>query len=420
MENDVISNDFTENTDNFDNFTPPENVLFGGGVELPESNAEEVQEQNEGLEVSVKEVPTKNNPIYSDQSVKRYSVGSPSYLSTLADRIGKAPSKISTGIPELDYICGGGWSSSMSCVAAAPGTGKTTILIQSAVRMAQQGTAVVYITNDMRELDLVAKVISGISYELEGEDCLTIGDILNRGALSSDTDHIKKVMEKVEKTLPYLHIRDLIFDTEFDKACDYDPNIANMDKIERIFHVYCNTYEKVVFIADSLQQIAGYKGSGKEGVDTQLRQFKQLSRKYNAPIIMISTLNRTGYSKQGEIVFSDLKESGSIEYDCDTIVTMLPRFVVKPDLNMDLKAFKKSSKREVVLNCIKSRDSAERDITMTLYAPGCTFIPYIEEDSEGEDNEEKQSAKEKRATGKNTPSPIMPPLGHTDWSNVDL
>lgn len=408
MENEVISNKFTESTENCENFTPPENVAFGGGVELPEEDNVTGSE-----EVSVKEVPTKNNPLYNDQNVRSYSVGSTAYLSTLAERIGKAPSKISTGITELDYICGGGWSSSMSCVAAAPGTGKTTILIQSAVRMAQQGTAVVYITNDMRELDLVAKVISGISYELEGEECLTIGDILNRGVLSSGTEHIKKVLEKAEKTLPYLHIRDLIYDKDFDKACDYDPNIVNMDKIERIFHVYCNTYEKVVFIADSLQQIAGYKASGKEGVDAQLRQFKQLSRKYNAPIIMISTLNRTGYTKQGEITFSDLKESGSIEYDCDTIVTMLPRFVVKPELEMDLKEFKKRAKRDVVFNCIKSRDSAERDITMTLYAPGCTFIPFME------DNEEKSSPK-KKTTAKNAPSGIMPPLGHTDWSNVDL
>lgn len=351
-------------------FTPPENPTFGG---IDTAELEATNNNNKIIEV-----PTKNNPYYKDENVRRFAVGSPNYLSKLADRIKDRPGKISTGIPDLDYVCGGGWASGLNAVAAAPNVGKTTILIQSACAMAQQGTAVVYITNDMRELDLTAKVLSQISYSLVGEDCLTIGKILNNNALSQDTDHVKAVLKNTQNTMQYLHIRDLIYDTDFDSACNKDLTLQGMDKIERIFNVYCNTYEKVIFFADSLQQIAGYIGGGKEGVDTQLRQFKQLSRKYNVPIVMISTLNRTGYAKQGEINFSDLKESGSIEYDCDILLTMVPRFALMPEPDMDLKTFKQSDKRDIVISCKKSRDSAERDKTMTLYAPGCTFIPYAE------------------------------------------
>lgn len=381
--------------------TIPANPVFGGGLVQTTNNS------NGGDSPDfVRIVPTKQNACYPETTVRQFAIGSPSYLSTLSDRIKKSPGKISTGIPELDEICGG-WSNGLNVVAASPGTGKTTILIQSAMKMAQQGTAVVYITNDMRELDLTAKVLSGISYSLIGENCLRIGDILYGNALNIGSPHARDVMRKAEKTLQYLHIRDLIFDENFDKACESDLTLVEMDKIERIFSVYCNTYEKVVFIADSLQQIAGYTANGKEGVDSQLRQFKQLSRKYNAPVIMVSTLNRTGYTKEGPITFSDLKESGSIEYDADLIITMLPRFILFPEPDMDMSTFKQSEKRDIILTCLKSRDSAEKKKTMTLYAPGCTFIPY-----EGEEQNVLSPKKKKKS-----PLPVM---GSMSWGNVNV
>lgn len=403
------STDGLKEVHDVEDFVPPATVVFGGLSELPKPLKKEEQ---------VIPVPVKTNAEQIESVVKTFSVGSSHNLSGLSERIRKAPGKISTGIPELDEITGGGWSYGLNTVAAAPGTGKTTILIQSAVQMSQQGTAVVYITNDMRALDLECKVISGLSYSMVQKACLTVGDILNKGALDSGSQHVKDVLTKAEKTMQYLHIRDLIYDEEFDKACNTNPAMAEMDKLERIFFLYCNTYEKVVFIADSLQQIAGYTAGGKEGVDNQLRQFKQLSRKYNVPIIMISTLNRTGYSKQDRILFSDLKESGAIEYDCDTIVTMLPLFVVDPNVEMDMHTFKKSAERDILLSCIKSRDSGEKDAKMTLYAPGCTFISY---NGETEREEERYGFSGLRGKSKSrTKSVGLPPLGSMEWASAGL
>ena len=400
-----------EDTVEMEDFTPPADVTFGGLIELPEPAKEEHK-------VVLMPVPVKENAEQVEKQLRTFAVGSTHNLLGLADKIRKAPGKISTGIPELDEITGGGWSYGLNTVAAAPGTGKTTILIQSAVQMSQQGTAVVYITNDMRALDLECKVISGLSYSMVQKSCLTVGDILNRGALDQNNQHVKDLMKKAEETMQYLHIRDLIYDEEFDRACNENPAMYEMNKIERIFWLYCSIYEKVVFIADSLQQIAGYTAGGKEGVDSQLRQFKQLSRKYNAPIIMISTLNRTGYSKQDRISFIDLKESGALEYDSDTIVTMLPLFVVDPNIEMDMHTFKKSSERDILLSCIKSRDSGEKDAKMTLYAPGCTFIPY-DEDREREDQGIGFNSLKGKKKTKNK-GVGLPSLGSLDWASAGL
>ena len=60
---------------------------------------------------------------------------------------------------------------------------------------------------------------------------------------------------------------------------------------------------------------------------------------------------------------------------------MVPLGFVDKTVNEDLKAFKSKDYRDIMITCKKSRDSSERDQKMTLYAPGCTFIPYEERES---------------------------------------
>ena len=178
--------------------------------------------------------------------------------------------------------------------------------------MAQQGTAVVFISNDMRKIDLESRILAQLSYSYKGEDCLRVSDITNSDKLSYWTDHNQIIAETMEKTLKYLHIRDLIEDEDFDKSCEGDLTQDGLNRLERIFDKYTAVYEKVIFIVDSLQQVASYLDTGKNGVDSILRVFKKWSA--TAPVVLVSTLNRAGYSKEtGEINMADLKESGKIE-----------------------------------------------------------------------------------------------------------
>lgn len=350
-------------------------------IEEPELTAREQLRVDNLIKSSIKEpiptVPTRVQAVYKEEEVIGLSMGKPNYLSVMAKRYRERPSRVSTGIPELDFVSGGGWSSGLSVIAAAPNIGKTTILIQSACAMAQQGTAVVYITNDMRKEDLEAKVISQLSYQLKGEGCLRLSDITNGNKLSFEDEHNEELSETLERTMKYLHIRDLIYDEDFDKFCGVTENIDCRTRLQKIFEVYSSVYEKVIFIVDSLQQVAAYVDTGKNGVDIMLRIFKEFSA--TVPIVMVSTLNRNGYSKgEGEINMTDLKETGSLEYNTDLLLTMVPLGFVDKTIDEDLKEFKSKDYRDVMITCKKSRDSGERDIKMTLYAPGCTFIPYEE------------------------------------------
>ena len=367
---------------------------------------EELEFESKGLLETIPKpvpVPEKKQTLYSQEEMINLSMGRPNYLSIMAQRFREKPSRVSTGIPELDEVAGGGWvNCGISVVAAAPNVGKSTILVQSAVKMAQNGIAVVYITQDMRKADLEAKVISQLSYSLAGEDCLRLSDITNGDKISFDTEHNRQLAENLEQTMKYLHIRDLIADDDFDNACSKDITIADKSRLEKIFETYTAVYEKVIFIVDSLQQVAGYLDSGKNGVDTMLRIFKEWTSK--AGVVLVSTLNRAGYSKEsGDVGMSALKESGALEYNTDLLITMVPLGFVDKSLNEDLKAFKSKDYRDVNITCKKSRDSKEVDKPMTLYAPGCTFIPY----------EDKETAESKKVVDVE-----LPPANSLNWVGI--
>lgn len=363
-------------------------------------------------------VPMTNQALYSEDYMTDLSMAKPGYLSILAKRYQERPARISTGIPDLDYVTGGGWvNNGISILCAAPNVGKTTILLQSALEMSQQGTAVVYITNDMRKMDLEAKIISQISYSIKGEDCLSLSDITNENALTKEDDeHVKQIAEKLS-TLKYLHIRDLISDTDFDTACENDLTLQGMSKLERVISQYTAVYKNVIFMVDSLQQIAGYLGGGKEGVDNLLLLFKKVSAK--APVVLISTLNRGGYSKTGDIEFTDLKESGSIEYNSDLIITMVPKFYIVKEKDTTLADFKRATKRDIMITCKKSRDSAERDKAMTLVTRGCTFIPYIEDNPVTTSYPSSNTGYKRASKGGNSSKVVnMPPPDALDWGVI--
>ncbi len=392
-------------------FPTGNNIVFGGGIGFDmeqEGTAPPISEiVTEAIEpdlreeIEVKDIEYQKDCNFDISAVERLGIGSSTYLNKLSERIKERPAKVSTGIKDLDFVTGGGWPCGISTVAASPNIGKTTILMQSAAAMAMQGVVVVYISYDMRELDLTAKVISHTSYKLFRENCFTIGELLNDNILCDRSDKSKEVIEEVARTQKFLHIRDLIYDPEFEDLCKNNTELQDLNRIQQIFHVYSSIYKNVVFICDSLQQIAGFRhgSSGKESVDKQLQEFKGLSTYYEVPLILISTLNRSAYSKSADIEITGLKETGNLEFDSDLILILQPRFVKETDNKMTMDKFRELEYRDITVKCIKSRDSGYREKTMTLYAPGCTFIEF-----EGTEEQEEKVEKVKKKA-ENTKKP---------------
>ncbi|MBF4695081.1 DnaB-like helicase C-terminal domain-containing protein [Fusibacter ferrireducens] len=312
---------------------------------------------------------------YNVKQLSSFALGTLNNLENLTKYIADTPLTISTQIPDLDHVLGGGLPCGITVVAASPGIGKTTLLLQSAAEMARQGTTVVYVSYDMRSAALQAKVISHQSYKIFDEDCYTIRDILKDNVLAkSDDDKVRELRKTLVSEQGKLHIRDLVVDDDFKDYLNGYSSLGGLTQLQKIIEVYCQSFDDVVIMIDSLQQLAiSEHCTGKEGVDRLLAQIKVLSGMYNVPICLVSTLARSGYTKDKDIGITDLKESGAVEYDADAILIMQPAYIKEgEDITMD--DFKSEKYRATLIKCVKSRHSEYREKVMMLYGAGCTFI----------------------------------------------
>lgn len=300
-----------------------------------------------------------------------------SYLDYLA-RLSTTPKKVSTGITALDTVLGGGWSKGLSVLGGVPNAGKTTLLINSAIEMSRNGQNVVFLTYDMRGYELVDKILSILSHELFGEDGYTLND-LNNKVLLEHNDKNKKLIPKFRIETQRIHIVDMLQRDRFHNELNAATELEGMSELERIFAVYCATFSpRPVFMIDNLQQMAGFLGyEGKAGIDKTLRILKALSSKYGVAIVLISTIGRASYNK--DIGLEAFKESGNIDFDMDYGLLLLPKMVTeKNEEKFDIDEFRSQPVRDITIKAVKGRDVGYGKAFITLNAPFCSFVPYVE------------------------------------------
>jgi len=115
------------------------------------------------------------------------------------------PSRITTGIPELDKMLGGGVFEGSNILISGPsGTGKTTILLNIALHQASQGKRVIYISfeESPEQLKTASRMLG---YEPEKLDSLMIFSI-GPGSVTPATiyDHYYKVVNEFKPNIVIL------------------------------------------------------------------------------------------------------------------------------------------------------------------------------------------------------------------------
>jgi replicative DNA helicase len=128
-----------------------------------------------------------------------------------------------------------------------------------------------------------------------------------KGEITDLLPELKQAMQSYEPTAQRLSIIEGNFDT-------------GVDEIREVVskHISLTGENPVVFV-DYLQILKGKgKLSDKQEIDQNVTELKRMSRDFNIPVVVISSLNRQNYSSP--IGFESFKESGSIEYTADTIM----------------------------------------------------------------------------------------------------
>lgn len=229
---------------------------------------------------------------------------------------------ISTGYSKLDEVLNGGLQPGrVYTIGAISSLGKTTFFNQMAESISSNGTSVLYYTLEMSETELNSKGVSRNTFKvcmanpgiLSTSDAKTSNEVdkfwRNRSDFSeNDKKIIKYATDDYFENGAHLYIHD---------------DVSSLSDIRKgvVTHIRVTEELPVVFV-DYLQIMPpNEKGlTDKANMDGIILGLKDMARKYNIPIVVISSFNRQNYGQQANM--TAFKESGSIEYSSDVVIAL--------------------------------------------------------------------------------------------------
>ena len=263
---------------------------------------------------------------------------------------------IATGIPLLDKALEGGLLPGLHLVAAMSSLGKTTLVLQMVANMALHGNDVIFFSLEMSRLDLFAKNISRHMFELDMNyrktKALSTAGIINGEIHKSGNkliyEHFFKAVNEYKKYADKI--------TVIEGAIDIGATHVK-DIVEGYIRI---TGTKPVVVIDYAQLLhpVDSRMSEKQNLDYAIKCLKKLTSQ-GVAIIAISSLNRQSYDSP--VSLSSLKETGSLEYSAETVLSldfeaMYSAYRSGNPKSFDLDAEKKKEVRNVLLTVLKCRN----------------------------------------------------------------
>lgn len=201
-----------------------------------------------------------------------------------------------TGIGALDELTFGFHEGQVCTMAARPGEGKTSMMVQCAWNLAKLNIAVLLISLEMTKEELVERIFC---HEM-GVD----NQILRRGDVSKVERQLSEFCLLLAGKPIYL----------------VDAKGYTMEEVEKIIN---NRPAKAVFL-DYLQLIKS--GSDKKRhyeIGQYLRDFRKLAKSKGFCLITLAQINRGSQERVNRRpMLHDLKDSGDIEQDSDTVLML--------------------------------------------------------------------------------------------------
>jgi replicative DNA helicase len=228
---------------------------------------------------------------------------------------------VDTGFIDLNEKTSGFGRGDLIIVAARPAMGKTSFVLNIALKAIERGEGVAFFSLEMPAEQLMLRMLSAkTSIPLQS---LRVGNITEEewSRLTIATDDIAHKKFFVDDS-GYATIHQVR--SKLRKLKSQNPDIS-------------------LAIVDYLQLMNGDNrgGAGRQQEISEIsRGLKQLARELQIPIIALSQLNRSLESRENKRpMLSDLRESGAIEQDADIIL-----FVYRDDVYREAKEKEKEMK----------------------------------------------------------------------------
>lgn len=295
------------------------------------------------------------------------------FLNGIKDSVNTPPTP--TGFSALDDVLDGGLYEGLYIVGGVSSLGKTSLVLQIADQIAQQGRDVLIFSLEMARSELMAKTISrhtllgtmgkgGNTHNAKTARGITAG---NRypGYSKQELDLIQQAERAYQKYADHIYI------TESIGAITVKNIKEEVDRYTSVMKA------KPVVVVDYIQILAPAdpRATDKANMDTNMRELKHISRDKKIPVIGISSFNRENY--EAEASMKAFKESGSIEYSSDVLIGL--QFKGTGNKEFDVNAAKRKNPRLVEAVILKNRNGQTGETVPFRYYPA---FSYFEEEEE--------------------------------------
>lgn len=226
----------------------------------------------------------------------------------LTNVTGRPPQRLGSGWAQLNELIGGFRPGSLTIIGARPATGKTVVGLQLAYHLAQYG-AVTFHSLEMSEHELMNRLLASTAdVELEALDAHWQG--MPEARKNGDVARINKAAEEI-KTRP-LFIADRAGQS-IHQVRAYITAVMRKQPVAAVVIDYLG-----------LMRAEGSHRSRYESITEISNGLKALAKDLQVPVIALAQLNRDVDKRGGEgfPTMADLRDSGSIEQDADTVILL--------------------------------------------------------------------------------------------------
>ena len=203
---------------------------------------------------------------------------------------------VATGLDGLNSLLAGGFRAArLYCCAARPGVGKTSLALQSALAVCEQGR-VAFVSLEMQQDDLMRRLASVIS---------------KLNAYSRPRDYREE--QQMRDAYSALSEKDLHV---------WDKPVRKWSVVEEWLTALHLERNLSLIVVDYLQIMPGTGGKFREDQDIaeNVNALKRQAKLLNCPVLLLSQLNRSAEeSGRSRYKLSDLRGGGGIEQGCDVI-----------------------------------------------------------------------------------------------------
>ena len=275
---------------------------------------------------------------------------------------------INTGLAKFNKTLGGGWQpSTLNIIAARPAMGKTALLLHFAKAAAMCDIPVCIYSLEMSSVSLTNRLILAEAYQDENTQIKA-----DRFRLGYCNEKEWALFEAAKRRLAELPI--YIDDQPMVDARYIGTHTKRMKKAGKCGMVLIDYLQ----LADMSDPSGNKSRNREQEVSQTTRSFKIIAKVLDAPVILLSQLNRGVEGRPDKKpLMSDLRESGAIEQDADTVT-----FIYRPAYYKITETEDgKSTENLGYLLLAKQRDGASNEEIAFTHNPSMTKVwDYYEGD----------------------------------------